>query len=969
MARTCCYGRRSHGEGDSSCCRRKRREGIVACGSYISSPATCKAPITETSSLAGFLNYAEEIGFEMTNIKDAIRDIEDRDILQRLSDVDSGSDHARARSSRTATTGDWIMQEDAYKGWLDGGSQVLWLHGIPGCGKTILSSTVIDHLQQMNDQKQNVRVSYFYFDASDSRKASVDACVRNILRQLSTPRVPDSVKGLYTQGESRGQPTLGSALQALSEIIDSMDRVYLVLDAVDQCDDVSFCLDILSAVKSLSKIRILMTSRPNLVIQHAVSTVAYASITLDASKVERDIRTFVADRLHNDPSLSKRWSKDRKRLIQDTVVARSAGMFQLAKCQLHEFERCYSHHDLEVALSKLPSTLTTIYDRMLCQIPPSFRVQAHTLLTWLSFSARPLLLEEAAEVLALDFCGLSPRLDPQRRLLQPRDVLSICPGLVTVSAGCTRSSSGPDGRLVAQLAHSSVREYLLLQSMPAYAIQTETAHLSIAETCLTYVLQLDGAVWSQLDKDYPLARYAAEFWPMHVRLASTTSQPRLQLMMEDLFLFRNSALLSWIRIHNHDEPWRTQKRPLDESFAAFLPSPLYFASLTGLETVVACILANEPRISEAEGLYGSALHAAAGRGWAKVVELLLDHGMELGTSGLYGNALHTAAFEGHVSVCRVLLHRGADANERGDEFGTPLEAAIYGDHSDVVALMLDAGAEISAQGRHYADCLQTACTIGNKEIIEILLKKRKVDPLGASYNRALQAAADRNSCQISDLLKKYGPSATTRNETYGSALHAAVAHGYARIVDLLLDRGADVNAVEEDHGTALCVAASTGSHELALLLLDRNARIETQGPAGTALHVASGMGHAKVVKLLLDRGARPNSRGGHFGTALQAACYKGNLDVAKMLLGADADPNVQAGEYGYALHAAVCGLSLQAETVKLLLDHGAHVEAYRQGYGTPLQVALSREDDAIARLLRRHGSLTFLPEEALHKTT
>ncbi|KAL4934228.1 uncharacterized protein BDV17DRAFT_248703 [Aspergillus undulatus] len=55
--------------------------------------------------------------------------------------------------------------------------------------------------------------------------------------------------------------------------------------------------------------------------------------------------------------------------------------------------------------------------------------------------------------------------------------------------------------------------------------------------------------------------------------------------------------------------------------------PLYIASLTGSDTVVSCILSNEPEISNAEGIYGSALYAAAGKGFARVVTLLLDFGV------------------------------------------------------------------------------------------------------------------------------------------------------------------------------------------------------------------------------------------------------------------------------------------------------------------------------------------------------
>jgi hypothetical protein len=51
-------------------------------------------------------------------------------------------------------------------------------------------------------------------------------------------------------------------------------------------------------------------------------------------------------------------------------------------------------------------------------------------LQWLSLAVRPVSIEEAAEVLAVDI-GAYPHYDPERKLLDPVDFLLLCSTLVT----------------------------------------------------------------------------------------------------------------------------------------------------------------------------------------------------------------------------------------------------------------------------------------------------------------------------------------------------------------------------------------------------------------------------------------------------------------------------------------------------------------------------------------------------------
>src|SRR3984893_16861095 len=72
-----------------------------------------------------------------------------------------------------------------------------------------------------------------------------------------------------------------------------------------------------------------------------------------------------------------------------------------------------------------------------------------------------------------------------------------------------------------KLSHMSVKDYLLSQhrvGVTGFNIEEKLSHSHIAKTCLAYLLQFeypDMLKPATIDK-YPLARYAAEYWVMHV---------------------------------------------------------------------------------------------------------------------------------------------------------------------------------------------------------------------------------------------------------------------------------------------------------------------------------------------------------------------------------------------------------------------------------------------------------------------
>lgn len=76
--------------------------------------------------------------------------------------------YQNALKQRYAETGRWLLESKNYLKWKEEGKTSIWLHGIPGCGKTILSSTVIEDVPRFCENDPGKVIVYFYFDFSEA---------------------------------------------------------------------------------------------------------------------------------------------------------------------------------------------------------------------------------------------------------------------------------------------------------------------------------------------------------------------------------------------------------------------------------------------------------------------------------------------------------------------------------------------------------------------------------------------------------------------------------------------------------------------------------------------------------------------------------------------------------------------------------------------------------------------------------
>ena len=99
-------------------------------------------------------------------------------------------------SRRQAGTGQWLLDSTEFKRWLETDNQTLFCPGIPGAGKTIITSIVVDKLTTQICADPKIGIAYIYCNYRRQDEQKIDDLLASLLKQLveRLPSLPDTVK-------------------------------------------------------------------------------------------------------------------------------------------------------------------------------------------------------------------------------------------------------------------------------------------------------------------------------------------------------------------------------------------------------------------------------------------------------------------------------------------------------------------------------------------------------------------------------------------------------------------------------------------------------------------------------------------------------------------------------------------------------------------------------------------------------
>lgn len=666
---------------------------------------------------------------------------------------------------------------------------------------------------------------------------------------------------------------------------------------------------------------------------------------------------------------------------------------------------------VECILRNLPrglKELDTAYDNVITRIrnqDDDDVKMAKRILTWLYYAARPLTLQELRHSLAVNLVVEDDpnAIELNEDFLPDEEVIvSVCAGIVTCHAESNTVS----------FIHYTTKEYFKRRMDRQEVEQFLHLEIGIAETCLMYLTferkkfeqflvarikarfgltfheYAGGCPDWDIDICYPFFRYAARYWGDHVNgtLGQTTKDLFMKLVRQRTSLAVSVQALA-------------EQESLDLTFPILL-SGLCLASFFGLEEMVMMLLEDGQYIEAKNEYDWMALHMAAERGHAVIVQLLIDKGASVNavikvpvntTSG--ATALHLAARNGHEKVLEVLLKNGAEIDLQTLDGETALHWAAENSHVGVITLLLNKGANLEIKSRYgytplcvatiYGEEVATKILIergadlsvtvdghsllflaalgGNAEVVQLLIEEGfDINSTTAHGESPLWAAVGSYRQRRDDvvrLLLKEGADVSQRvGNRKETALHYGAIRGFDTTVRLLLESGAEVDAQNEEGETALHIAAETGYGGVLQILLEKGADVTVKNQAGeTALHVAAKRGHKDALQILVEKGADVTVKTKAGETALKLAAWGGREATVRQLLNhLDGELNPEAWlATSQIFKVAIAG---DEKAMQLLLDKGADITAEREYKETVLHLAAREGHVALSRMLLENGA-------------
>ncbi|CAN9182999.1 unnamed protein product [Alternaria alternata] len=358
--------------------------------------------------------------------------------------TDPRDDRTRILASKDpllAGSCDWILDDAAFaQWWRDDESRILWIHGDPGKGKTMLMMALTEEIARRvgATPDQKAATAFFFCQNTVPELSNAAAVVRGLTFLLATeqPALRRHLERKYAEAGERlfeGLNVLPSLWTTLADMAQdaSVSRLYLLVDALDECeqDSLRTFLDLATSPTAPCKIKWVFTSRNEQHITQRLRTRHNMSLELNAWHVSTAVVSFIH---HKTLQLAeeKDYSVTVRQKVQEYLDNNAHGTFLWVAlvCKALSDEDVYEWNVIEV-MEQFPAELEPLYERMLQQLRRA-KIKGHVkfredLLRVMTVACRPLTVEEVGYV-----AGLLDRDAGSVRMIQ--DLVNSCGSFLTI---------------------------------------------------------------------------------------------------------------------------------------------------------------------------------------------------------------------------------------------------------------------------------------------------------------------------------------------------------------------------------------------------------------------------------------------------------------------------------------------------------------------------------------------------------
>ncbi|RKK68447.1 Vegetative incompatibility protein HET-E-1 [Fusarium oxysporum] len=477
------------------------------------------------------------------------QDDRDKQCLKDLRETDPRDDKTRIQETKGGLLRDsyrWILDNDDFRRWRDDPqSQLLWIKGDPGKGKTMLLCGIIDELGKEPDK----HLSYFFCQATETRLSNATAVLRGLI-YLLVDQQPSLISHVREKHDHAGKQLFedGNAWEALSKILTAMlndpsvDGAILIVDALDECKTNRHQL--LDFITKPSRVKWIVSSRNWPDIEEKLDNAKQKvrlRLELNKDSISKAVNTYIGHKVNRLAGL-KKYDKETRDAVQRHLVGNADGTFLWVAlvCQELADPKVRKRHTLDT-LKSFPPGLDPLYKRMVEHISDSKDAdRCKEILALASVVYRPITLDEL-KALAQSLEDLD-----QDEL---EEIIGSCGSFLTLRNG------------IIYFVHQSAKDFLLSkasdQILPSGAAHQHHAIFSRSLAAFSQTLERDvyelgfpGFPIDQVsppDPD-PLAsiRYSCVFWVDHLHDSDSTEINSILRDNGDVDGFIREKYLYWL---------------------------------------------------------------------------------------------------------------------------------------------------------------------------------------------------------------------------------------------------------------------------------------------------------------------------------------------------------------------------------------------------------------------------------------
>ena len=485
--------------------------------------------------------------------------------LRDLQSTDPRADKVRIEESKDTLLKDsysWILDDPNFLNWRDNNdTQLLWIKGDPGKGKTMMMIALVAELSRRLESKPGSGIlSYFFCQSTDPRLNNAVSVLRGLIYLLVNEQ-KTLIRHLRKRYDTAGSRLFDdpNALYALREILldiladSSLARVYLMVDALDECDsNLSQLLDLIARndSKSSSRVKWLVASRNSPDIEKRLRPDGLRlkiSLELNSHYISRAVNAFIDSKVY-DLAEYHDYDSELREEVRSHLCGNAEGTFLWVALVCKELRRV-PPWETQSALEGFPPGLEPLYERIMDQIQQKNdenTVQlCKKILSSVTLAFRPLHLRELGVT-----ADIPKRISTNLQWLN--HLVDLCGSFLTVREETI------------YFVHQSAKDYFCSgKGSQIFPLGQAEEHHKIACRSLQVMsdtlrrdicsLQMPGALLDELNsvnRD-PLVRirYACCYWVNHLRDASHISQDQTALCDNgEVHIFLQEHFLHWLEV-------------------------------------------------------------------------------------------------------------------------------------------------------------------------------------------------------------------------------------------------------------------------------------------------------------------------------------------------------------------------------------------------------------------------------------